>query len=93
MPLQSFVDNNLPTIKAAWLNAVDVLYFTVFNQAATVAEARTALSLTPGTDVIPWATPGTAGNVLTSDGANWVSSVGTNSPISKLSMHQNFGGL
>lgn len=43
MPLQNFVANSLPTIKAAWLNGVDVLYFTVFNSAATVGQALTAL--------------------------------------------------
>ena len=40
MPLQNFVDNNLPTIKAAWLNAVDAFYFTLFNSATTAAQAR-----------------------------------------------------
>lgn len=43
MPLQSFIDNELPTIKAAWLNGVDVLYFTVFAAATTVGQALTAL--------------------------------------------------
>lgn len=45
MPLQNFVDNNLPTIKAAWLNAVDAFYFTLFNSATTAAQARTALGV------------------------------------------------
>lgn len=43
MPLQSFIDNSLPTIKAAWLNAVDAFYFTLFNSATTAAQARTAI--------------------------------------------------
>lgn len=51
MPLQNFVDNSLPTIKAAWLNAVDAFYFTLFNSATTPAQARTALGLVIGTDV------------------------------------------
>lgn len=45
MPLQGFVDKQLPTIKAAWLNSVDVLLTTVFAVATTVAQARTALGL------------------------------------------------
>lgn len=44
MPLQNFVDNSIPTIKAAWLNAVDAFYFTLFNSATTAAQARTAIS-------------------------------------------------
>lgn len=43
MPLQNFVDNSLPTIKAAWLNAIDSFYFTLFNSATTPAAARTAI--------------------------------------------------
>src|SRR5258708_33038043 len=45
MPLQNFVDNQLPTIKAAWLNTVDVLTTTVFASASTAAQAITALGL------------------------------------------------
>lgn len=45
MPLQNFVDNQLPTIKAAWLNIVDVLTTSVFASAATPAAARTAIGL------------------------------------------------
>lgn len=43
MPLQNFVDGGPPTIDAPWLNAVDVLLFTVFNNAATPAQAMAAL--------------------------------------------------
>lgn len=49
MSLQNFIDNNLPTVKAAWLNLVDGLMFTVFDQAQTKATARTAL-----TSDAPW---------------------------------------
>ena len=45
MPLQNFVDGGLPTIKAAWLNALDVFYTTLFNSSTTAAQARTALSV------------------------------------------------
>ena len=45
MPLQSFVDGGPPVISAAWLNAIDAFYFTLFNSATTTAAARTALSL------------------------------------------------
>ena len=44
MPLQSFVDKVGPIISAAWLNAVDLLKFTVFDDAVTKATARTALT-------------------------------------------------
>lgn len=49
MPLQNFVDNQLPTIKAAWLNIVDVLATSVFASAATPAAARTAIDVTSAT--------------------------------------------
>lgn len=45
MALMNFVSRNLPAISAAWLNAVDVLKFTVFGDATTKAGARTALEL------------------------------------------------
>ena len=65
MPLQSFVDNTLPTIKAAWLNAVDAFYFTLFNSATTAAQARTALgSTTVGDAVFIAATAETARTAL-----------------------------
>lgn len=48
MALQNFIARSLPAISAAWLNAVDVLKFTVFNDATTKAAARTALELDPG---------------------------------------------
>lgn len=44
MPLQNFVARNLPTISAVWLNAVDVLKFTIFADSTTKAQARTALT-------------------------------------------------
>lgn len=45
MPLQNFVDFLPPSVKAAWLNGVDQLKFTVFDDATTKALARTALQL------------------------------------------------
>lgn len=45
MALQNFVPRRLPTIGATWLNQVDVLKFTVFDDAATKMAARTALEL------------------------------------------------
>lgn len=47
MPLQNFVARRLPTISAVWLNQVDRLKFTVFDDAATKPAARTALELDP----------------------------------------------
>lgn len=44
MALQNFVDNNLPTIKALWLNAIDVFYTTTFAAATTVPAARAAIN-------------------------------------------------
>ena len=44
MALQNYVDYVGPKIMAAWLNAVDVLKETVFGNAATKAQARTALT-------------------------------------------------
>ena len=52
MPLQNFVDNQLPTIKAAWLNAVDAFYFTLFNSATTAAQARTALDVPSNAEAV-----------------------------------------
>lgn len=43
MPLQNFVDFLPPTVKAAWLNVVDALKFTVFEDATTKPTAVTAL--------------------------------------------------
>lgn len=43
MALQNFRARTLPTISAAWLNAVDVLKSTVFGDATTAAAAQTAL--------------------------------------------------
>ncbi len=44
MPLQNFIANSLPTIKAAWLNQVDTLKFTIFGDSTTKAQARAALT-------------------------------------------------
>ena len=44
MALQNYVDYVGPKIKAAWLNAVDKLKFTVFDDADTKVEARAALT-------------------------------------------------
>ncbi len=43
MPLQNFVDGGLPLIAASWLNKVDVLLTTVFQDAVTPAQALAAL--------------------------------------------------
>lgn len=43
MPLQGFVQGGPPTINADWLNGVDVLFYTVFQEASTVNEALSAL--------------------------------------------------
>ena len=40
----SFVAKSLPAISAAWLNAVDILKFTIFADATTKAAARAALT-------------------------------------------------
>lgn len=45
MALQNFVDKVGPIVSATWLNVVDVLKFTVFADASTKAEARTALGV------------------------------------------------
>lgn len=52
MPLQNFIDNSLPTVKAVWLNAIDAFYFTLFNSATTAAQARTALGSTATGDAL-----------------------------------------
>ena len=52
MPLQSFVDKVGPIISAAWLNAVDLLKFTVFDDAVTKATARTALTTDAPLEVV-----------------------------------------
>jgi len=52
MPLQNFVANNPPTIKAAWLNLIDAFYVTLFQSATTAAAARTALGVTSAGDSI-----------------------------------------
>jgi hypothetical protein len=44
MALQSFVDKVGPVVSAAWLNAVDVLKFSIFADSTTKAQARTALT-------------------------------------------------
>ncbi len=46
MPLTNFVDKEPPYIVAAWLNSVDVLLVTVFDNATSKAEALTALGAT-----------------------------------------------
>ena len=44
MPLQSFIDKVGPVVSATWLNAVDLLKFTIFADSTTKAQARTALT-------------------------------------------------
>jgi hypothetical protein len=43
-PLQNFIDLVGPVMKAAWLNAVDAVSTTIFEQTTTKAAARTALT-------------------------------------------------
>lgn len=45
LPLQNFVDGEEPTINADWLNEVDQLKVTVFDNSVTPAEARDALTV------------------------------------------------
>ena len=52
MPLQNFVDNSLPTVKAAWLNAIDSFYTTLFASATTAADARTAIDVPPNSRTV-----------------------------------------
>lgn len=80
MPLQNFVDNNLPTVKAAWLNGVDVLYFTVFASAATVGQALTALGATATGTALFTAASAAAGRTTLGAAAS-----GANSDITSLS--------
>lgn len=47
MALQNFVSRLPPAISAVWLNVVDALKFTVFDDATTKAAAKTALQLDP----------------------------------------------
>jgi len=51
MPLQNYVDGTDPKIMAAWLNAIDAFYVTLFSSATTAAAARTALSVYSTTQV------------------------------------------
>lgn len=52
MPLQSFVDGSDPKITAAWLNAIDAFYVTLFSSSTTAAAARTALGSTSVGDAV-----------------------------------------
>lgn len=79
MPLQNFVDNSLPTIKAAWLNAVDAFYFTLFNSATTAAQARTALGSTATGDALFTAVDAAAGRTALAAAAS-----GANTDITSL---------
>lgn len=67
MPLQDFVDGGPPTINASWLNAVDQLLFTVFQNAVTPAQAMAALGFSAtGISIV---TAANAAEVLTALGA------------------------
>jgi hypothetical protein len=74
MPLTGFTDNST-VIEASWLNSVDVLLVTVFGNAVTAAEARSALSLSP-TDDVTFATgdigdPGTEATGINVNGTTY----------------------
>ena len=45
MALQNFIDRLGPVVAATWLNAVDLLKETIFENATTKAQARTNLML------------------------------------------------
>lgn len=64
MALKNFVDYIGPVVSAAWLNAVDKLKFTVFDDAETKAAARTAL-----TSDAPWSIAQGGTGATTYDGA------------------------
>lgn len=51
MPLTNFADK-VTSITHTWLNKIDVLYVTVFGEATTKAEARTALGSTATGDAV-----------------------------------------
>lgn len=80
MPLQNFVDNSLPTIKAAWLNAVDAFYTTLFQSATTAAQARTALGSTTVGDALFTTASAAAGRTTLGAAAS-----GANTDITSLS--------
>lgn len=80
MPLQAFVDNNLPTVKAAWLNAIDVFYFTLFNSATTAAGAMTALGFTATGQSLIAVASAAAGRIVLGAAAS-----GANTDITSLS--------
>ncbi|CAK0777617.1 hypothetical protein CCP3SC15_580002 [Gammaproteobacteria bacterium] len=67
MPLQSFVDKVGPVISAAWLNAVDQLKLTVFGDAVTKADARTALTSDAPLEVLNGGTGQRTLSALTND--------------------------
>lgn len=67
MPLQNFIDNQLPTVKAVWLNAIDAFYFTLFQSSTTAAQAVTALGLplSTGAASVGFTAAGASGAVRT----------------------------
>lgn len=70
MPLQNFVNGSTPTIDAPWLNAVDTLLVTVFANAATPAQALSALGFSAtGISIV---TAATADDALTALGGTTV---------------------
>lgn len=83
MPLQSFVDNNLPTIKAAWLNAVDAFYFTLFNSATTAAGARTAIDVPSNAETVLKTIVDAKGDILAGTAADTLArvAVGTDGQV------------
>lgn len=52
MPLQGFIDNSTPVVSAAWLNAIDAFYTTLFGSSTTAAAARAALGSTTVGDAV-----------------------------------------
>lgn len=81
MSLQNFIDRSSPTIGATWLNKIDRFVTTLFGDATTATQARTAISaaqsgvngdITSLTNIsgpiVAASSAGTSGQVLTSSG-------------------------
>ena len=67
MPLQSFIDKVGPVVSATWLNAVDLLKFTIFADSTTKAQARTALTTDAPLEVVNGGTGQRSLGALTQD--------------------------
>jgi len=73
MPLTHYVDYTNPTINAAWLNAIDAFYVTLFAEATTSAAARAAIIAAKSgvnTDITSLASPDVASATAVTQAAN-----------------------